>query len=134
MSSPSTAGWWSCSKAPLQVHYKLAGLGFDFVLPKAFHMGEDKVVNIDQAWPTSIPNLWRITSTAHYNQYMLIREGSLSDSFSIIVQKCVEAEAFTFSFLKQSVLALYSQEPPSLCEIAIKRVLELGLHQGELPK
>ena len=134
MSSPSTPGWWSCSGAPLQVHYELAGLGFDFVLHKAFHMGEDEVVDIDQAWSTSIPLLWRTFSRAYYNQYMLIREGSLSDVFSIIAQSGVEAEGLTFSFLKQVILALYSQGPPSLCEIAIQKVLELGLPQDELPR
>ena len=118
----------------------VAGMAFDWLLNKAFHM-EDDVVDFQQAWHT-VP-LGMRTGGAGGNfavyggdydyKYWLFYEYPADEEHAFkyvhsVYQYAIEdGTGMTLDYLQKVVWALHSMGPPSLGELAIKRVLELGL-------
>ena len=134
--------------------YALAGMAFDWVLHQAFHMGED-VVQFSQAFH-DVPLEMRINRNPWYDlnprslfaiygedydyKYWLFCDTPEEEEFvfkfvhSVDEETIEEGDGMPLGYLKQVVWALHSQGPPSLTELAIKKVLELELPLEDLPK
>ena len=134
--------------------YALAGMAFDWVLHQAFHMGED-VVQFSQAFH-DVPLEMRINRNPWYDlnprslfaiygedydyKYWLFCDTPEEEEFvfkfvhSVDEETIEEGDGMPLGYLKQVVWALHSQGPPSLTELAIKRVLELELPLEDLPE
>ena len=123
-------------------------MAFDWVLHQAFHIGEN-VVQFSQAFQEVPPEMrsgikpgaiFAIYGGDYDLKYWLFYD-DLSDEehafkyvHSVSDYAIIDGEGMPFSYLRQVVWALHSKGPPSLTELAIKRVLELELPLEDLPE
>jgi len=154
-------GWWHCSGAgPLPLpgqpgggndfypQFALAGMAFDWVLHQAFHMGEN-VVQFSQAFQEVPPemrsslepeSIFAIYGGDYDFKYWLFYDDLAAEEHAFKYVHSVsdyairDGEGMPISYLRQVVWALHSQGPPSLTELAMKRVLELELPLEDLPE
>ena len=152
-------GWWHCFGAgalPGQPgggndcypQFALAGMAFDWVLHQAFHIGEN-VVQFSQAFQEVPPemrsslepeSIFAIYGGDYDYKYWLFYDDQADEEHAFKYVHSVsdyairDGEGMPLSYLRQVVWALHSKGPPSLTELAIKRVLELELPLEDLPE
>ena len=153
-------GWWHCAGAgflPGQPggggndcypQLALAGMAFDWVLQQAFHMGEN-VVQFSKAFQEVPPemrsslepgSIFAIYGGDYDYKYWLFYDDQADEEHAFKYVHSVsdyairDGEGMPLSYLRQVVWALHSKGPPSLTELAIKRVLELELPLEDLPE
>jgi hypothetical protein len=142
-------------------------IAFDWTVQKAFHMAEDEVANVDEVWEilasetrsifditkqTSEASLLSTAASINYNLSLDISEdqsleaeqrkfvmtyGHLFENLDFEEQQDEKLNKGYLKYFEKVVRALHSLGPPSLRDLASRRVLELDLplwQPGELPK
>jgi hypothetical protein len=123
----------------------MAQLSFHWTLEKVFHMLEDEVVDFEEASPLETP-----PSYVEWNRAVLTcqvafnfidedeeEEEDFLENYECVAENMTEEVLPLASYkhyLERVVRALHSLGPPSLRDLASRRVLELDLPTDELPR